>query len=152
MSWIVVRSQTTGLDVMDRGSITGYGLGRHGSWFDHRLRASTSWIVVRSQTTGLDVMDRGSITGYGLGRHGSWFDHRQGRIILLLSKPSRPALWATRPPVQSVPADLPAGVKQPERETVSQLHLVPRLRMSGAVSPLPPHAFMACTWTTLSSV
>jgi hypothetical protein len=29
----------------------------------------------------------------------------------------------------------------------TNLHLVPRLRTSGAIPPLPLQAFMACTWT-----
>jgi hypothetical protein len=43
---------------------------------------------------------------------------------------------------QWVPVDLYLGVNRPGREA-AHLHLVPRSRMSGAMPPLPQHAFMA---------
>jgi hypothetical protein len=37
-------------------------------------------------------------------------------------------------------------------ELTTDLYLVPRLSMRGAIPPLPLYAYMAWTWTTLTSV
>jgi hypothetical protein len=45
--------------------------------------------------------------------------------------------------VQWVPGALSLGVKRPGVKLTTQLHLVPRSRMSGAIPPLPVYVFMA---------
>jgi hypothetical protein len=44
------------------------------------------------------------------------FDSRHGQEILLYSTPSRPTLWPTHPPIQTVPGALSPGVKRQGRE------------------------------------
>jgi hypothetical protein len=41
------------------------------------------------------------------------------------------------------------GVPQPGNETDTQLHLWPRFRISGVITPLPLYVFMVCIGTTL---
>jgi hypothetical protein len=77
--------------------------------------------------------------GYGLDDRG--FGSRQG-LGIFITTVSRPILGPTQPPVQWVPGALSFGVKRPVREADDSLHLVPRLRMRGAVSPLPQYVFM----------
>jgi hypothetical protein len=61
---------------------------------------------------------------------------------------SRPALGLTQPPVQWVPGVLFGGVKRCRGVMLTtHPHLVPRLRMIGAIPPLPPGAFLACIGT-----
>ena len=55
----------------------------------------------------------------------------------LFSKTQRPARWLTQSPVQWVVAFIPRGKWQAMMLT-SQLHLVPRLRMSGDRPLFPP--------------
>jgi hypothetical protein len=45
---------------------------------------------------------------------------------------------------------LTPGVKQSRHETEHLLHLVPRLKVTTAIPPLPPYAFMACMGTLTS--
>ena len=67
------------------------------------------------------------------------------------SKTSRPALGHTESQIQvGVVSFLPGGITVGAWIWPLSLHLVPRLRMSGAVPPLPLNAFMACTGTALS--
>jgi hypothetical protein len=61
-------------------------------------------------------------------------------IRLLASTVPKPAQGSTQSPIQWVPA-----VKRPEGEADGHLHRVPRLRMCGPISPLPLHAFTACS-------
>jgi len=44
------------------------------------------------------------------------------------------------------------GVKRPGREVTTRLHLVLRLKMSGAIPLLPMHNFMACTGKNLPCI
>jgi hypothetical protein len=44
------------------------------------------------------------------------FESRQGLRIFLFTTASRPALGATKPPIQWVAGDLSLGVKRPRRE------------------------------------
>jgi len=66
----------------------------------------------------------------------------------LSPKVSRTAMGSTQLAVQSVPAFC-TGVKTDGVKLTAHLHLVPRLRMSGAVPLLPLHAFMVWTRITL---
>jgi hypothetical protein len=64
-------------------------------------------------------------------------------FFLFATAVSRPALEPTQPPVYWIPEVLTPGVKLPRRETYTHLHLVARLRMRGATSPLHRYDFMA---------
>jgi hypothetical protein len=75
------------------------------------------WKVLAVQRLGYGMDDRGSIPSRGTA--------------------SRPALGPTQPPIQWVPGALSPGVKWPGREAVHSPHLVSRLRMCGAIPPLP---------------
>jgi hypothetical protein len=66
------------------------------------------------------------------------------------SRASRLALGPTQPPAHSVGTGvLSPGVMRPLREADTSPHLLLRLRMSGAIPPLPPYAFMACIGAAL---
>jgi hypothetical protein len=56
--------------------------------------------------------------------------------LFLFATASRPVLGPTQPPVKWVPETLIAGV-------TALLHVVPRLRMHGAVPTLRQYVFMA---------
>jgi hypothetical protein len=71
------------------------------------------------------------------------FDSRRGLVIFLFSTASRTVLKPTQPPMQLVSGSLSLEVMRPERELTTHFPLVPRLRMRGAVPPLPQYAFMA---------
>jgi hypothetical protein len=62
-------------------------------------------------------------TRLGVGRPGPDFLHATA---------SRPALGPTQPPIQWVP-----GVKRPGVKLTTHLHPVPRLKLRGAILPLP---------------
>jgi hypothetical protein len=65
----------------------------------------------------------------------SWFDSQQGKEMIPLTKASRSILGSTQPPIQRVFSSgeySGQGVK-----LTTHLHLGPRLRMSGAIHPLP---------------
>jgi len=62
--------------------------------------------------------------------------------ILLFATASRLALGPTQPPIQWVPWALSPRVKWPGHEA-DHFYLVPRLRMHGAIHPLP-HASSWC--------
>lgn len=67
---------------------------------------------------------------------------------LFLFRTSKPAPAPTQPPTQWVPGAFSLAVKWTERSLTTQLQLVPRLRTSGSITPLPMCASMACTGTT----
>jgi hypothetical protein len=75
----------------------------------------------------------GLVTSYGVGVRSSSLS--RGQEISSFSKTSRPNMGPTQPPVQCVPGDFSRvnglGVN---------LHLTPRLRMSGVLPLLPLHA------------
>jgi hypothetical protein len=71
------------------------------------------------------------------------FDSRRRLGIFLFTTASRTALGPTQPPIQRVPGAHILAVKRPRRETDHSLHLVPRSRMRGVISPLPQYIFMA---------
>lgn len=56
---------------------------------------------------------------------------------ILYSKASRPSPGTTQPPIQSTPLAVSLDVMRLGHEADYSYHLVPRLRISGAVPPLP---------------
>jgi len=52
-------------------------------------------------------------------------------------------LGPTQPPIQWLPGAITPGVKHPGRETGHSLHPLRRLRVHGAITPLPAYVFMA---------
>jgi hypothetical protein len=78
---------------------------------------------------------------------GPGFEFRQGKEIFLLSKPSRPAPGPNQPPVKSVSDLYPGEYSDRGVNLATYLHLVLRLRISGAIRLLPLYAFMAWTGT-----
>jgi hypothetical protein len=62
------------------------------------------------------------------------FESRKVQDILLF----RPALAPIQPTIQRVPAFFPGRKTSRDVTLTTHLHLVPRLRISGAVPPLPP--------------
>jgi hypothetical protein len=61
-------------------------------------------------------------------------------VIVLFSAASRPILGPNQPSVQWVPPGLfPWGLNFRGVKLTTHLNLVPRLRMSGAIPPLPLH-------------
>jgi hypothetical protein len=51
------------------------------------------------------------------------------------------AVGPTKPPLQSVSEAMPSGSKQPERENATHFHLMPKLRILGAISHLSAGLF-----------
>jgi hypothetical protein len=82
------------------------------------------WGAGVAQSVGYGLGDRDSIPG-------------KGRNFIHLATVSRRALRTTQPPIQYIPGALSLRVKRPD------LRLWPRLIMSGAIHPLPPHVFIA---------
>jgi hypothetical protein len=69
--------------------------------------------------------------------------HLQG---FLLSKTSKPTLRPTQFPVQGVSTVFPPEVKRQGSE-VDCVPILSKLKINGAVPPLPLYVFMACTGT-----
>ena len=67
----------------------------------------------------------------------SWLDSRQGTEFFLFSKTSRPALRRTQPFTQWWAGTLCQIKNWLGRYADQSTHVVPRLRMSGAITPLP---------------
>jgi len=67
---------------------------------------------------------------------------RQGQIFSSFAAANRPILGPTQPPIQWVSGTVLPAVKRPEPEG-DQLQLVPRLKMCGALLPLPQNVFIA---------
>jgi hypothetical protein len=65
------------------------------------------------------------------------FDSRQGIGIFLFTTASRPDLGPTQPAIQWLPRARSLGVTWPGREADHLSHIPPRLRMRGAIPPLP---------------
>jgi hypothetical protein len=78
--------------------------------------------------------------GYGLDDWDSI--PRTGNGIFFFSTTSRLALGPTHHPIQWVPGAITLGTKQLGHAVDCSPHLVPRLRMHGAIPPLP-QLFMA---------
>lgn len=80
-------------------------------------------------------------TGYTT--EGSQFDFAQGQPIFLSSEASLPILGHTQSLIRWVPEISGRGVNLAPHH-----RLVPRLRMSGGILPLPSYALVACLRTT----
>jgi hypothetical protein len=78
--------------------------------------------------------------GLRAGWSGVWVSTKAGNFLFTTA--SRTALGSSQPPIQWVLGALSLSVK-----LTTHLYLVPRLRMSGAIPPLPQCAFMA--WCSL---
>jgi hypothetical protein len=63
--------------------------------------------------------------------------------ILPFITASRPILGPTPSPMQGVPGLLPRGYSSRTVKLTTHLHLVPKLRICGAIPTLPQHVFMA---------
>jgi len=82
---------------------------------------------------------------------------QQGQEMFIFVKYPRPYLGLTQFPIRCIPEVVPSGVKQPGIEADHSLHLMPRLRMSGAMSLLPPcalfgvgrHKFFSTLWAVI---
>jgi hypothetical protein len=66
------------------------------------------------------------------------FESRQGLGVFLFTTASRQALRPIQPPIQCVPRAFSLEVK-----LTTDLHLVPRSRIRGAIPPFLQYAFMA---------
>ena len=90
-------------------------------------------VLYRSQN-GAGLAPSVSRLSYGLDDPG--FKIRQEKRFFSFPKTSRPALGPIQPPVQCALGSLPLGVNRPGREGYNT-YLVSRLRMTGAMPPLP---------------
>jgi hypothetical protein len=70
------------------------------------------------------------------------FDSRRGLGIFLFTTASRTALGPTQP-IPWVPGSLSLGVKLPGREADHSPQSSAKVKMRGAIFPLPKYAFMA---------
>jgi hypothetical protein len=77
----------------------------------------------------------------------SWFDSQQGQEIHMFSKPSKPALGPTQPPIQRVPGLLSPGVNGPRREA-DHTPSSTKVKNEWSYTSTPPYAFIPCTGTT----
>jgi hypothetical protein len=71
------------------------------------------------------------------------FMSRQGLGIFLSTTASKPVLGPIQSPIQWVTGSLSLGVKLPGRETDHSPPSIAKVRMRGAIPPLPQYAFMA---------
>ena len=90
-------------------------------------------VLYRSQN-GAELARSVSRLSYGLDDPG--FEIRQGKRFFSFPKTSRPALGSIQPPVKCVLVSLLLRVNRPGREGYNT-YLVSRLRMTGAMPPLP---------------
>jgi len=67
----------------------------------------------------------------------SCFDSRQGHMIHIFYNERRPAVKSTQPPFRGYWGALFPGVNRPGVKLSAELHLAQRLRMRGAIPPLP---------------
>jgi hypothetical protein len=84
----------------------------------------------------------GIALGYGLDDRG--FESRRVLGIFLFTTASRPALGSTQSPIQWIPEAISLGLKRPGREAGhSPQSSAEVINVCGAISPLPPYAFVA---------
>jgi len=88
-------------------------------FFLWRIRCSSVSIGSRLRATWLEL--------------NSW----QEQGFYLFTTASRPVLRPTQPPIKWVPGELSPGIKRWGVKLTTRLHLVPMLRMRGAIPPLP---------------
>jgi hypothetical protein len=69
-----------------------------------------------------------------------FFESRQELGIFLFTTVSTPALGTTQMGTRGF---FPGGYSGPGLKLTTHLHIVPRSRMYGGISPLPQYAFMA---------
>jgi len=72
--------------------------------------------------------------------------HKCVQLISMRARRAQSALGRSRNR-RLVVAHYP-GIRRPGRKAATHLHLVPSLRMCGAIPVLPPYAFTACTGTS----
>jgi len=80
----------------------------------------------------------------------SGFEFRHGREINLFSKIFRPLLGPTKSPIKLVPPFYHGFKTAGSVMVTSDLHVVPKLRISGSI-PLSSYALMVRTRNTLTS-
>jgi hypothetical protein len=73
----------------------------------------------------------------------------RNNIYFLSTKPATSVLGRTQPPSQRVQGSF-SGTKRSDHELTTHLHLVSRIRISGAIPLLRLHALMAWTTTNLT--
>jgi hypothetical protein len=105
------------------------------------LNLTYLYFTNRRHDTSVDI-----VTRLRAGRSG--FDSRRGLGIFLVATASRQALGPTQSPIQWVLGLFP-WIKRPGHEA-DHSHLVSRLRMRGAIPPLPQYVFMA--WCLLKAL
>jgi hypothetical protein len=76
-----------------------------------------------------------------------WFP--TGKINLFFSKISRPVVKLTQPLIERLPRFFSQSVKRASRDVDHSPASCVEVRRSGVTTPLPLHAFVACTKTTL---
>jgi hypothetical protein len=84
------------------------------------------------------------LLGYGLDDNG-WIPVTDSEGILFATV-SRPTLGPTQSPIQWVPGALSlggGGLSDWGMKLTTHLHLMPKLRIGGAIPPLPEYVFMA---------
>jgi len=79
----------------------------------------------------------------------SWVDSRQGKRYFTTQKHPDQLLCLIQPPIQWVIGALSPGLKQSGVNLTTDLHLVSRLRTSGATPPTSHGLSWECTGTTL---
>ena len=84
----------------------------------------------------------GTVPGLGAGRAGGYVPH--GDKFFIFSETFKLALGPTQHLIQWVPRVLSVGIK-----ITTHLHVLVRLRMSGAIPPLSLRAFIAWTGTAI---
>jgi hypothetical protein len=97
-------------------------------------------VLHRINTLGLVTQLSGIALGYGVDDQG--FGSQQGQGIFIFSTVYRPALGPTQHPNQWVPETLSLGVKQSEHEADHSFPSSAKVKMHGAITPLPQYAFM----------
>jgi hypothetical protein len=91
--------------------------------------------------------------GYGLDYRAIEVRSGQRQRIFPLASESRPAVGATQPPVQWVPAVLFPGIKLVWGVTLTtHPHLVPRSWMSRSYTFSPPLAFVGVLWDCITFI
>jgi len=84
-----------------------------------------------------DILQNSLTTMTGLGAERPEFDSRQGQgRDFLFPTTSKPALRPTEPPIQLSLEHISSGQSGRDVKLPTHLHLMPKLRMRGAIPPL----------------